>query len=400
MPERRSQSSTGLDNLVLLLLVLINAPFVFLGYGTNSDSYAALDTGHRLLGGGGYIPSRNPGYLLFETIATTLSMIGGPILTNTATLLMSVLAVWCFLQIARELGVPHRHWGAGVCILMPTFWISAHSTVDFMWALACLMAGWLLLLRERWLFAGLLLGFAVGLRLASAFPAVCLLAFYFIQRPKDRLRLAMAGAIAALLGGACYVPSFVHAGWNLSLLQAHTGDQELWTLKMRLGRYVYKNLYLWGLPASILLAASAPGICRKLWAQRHTDRGPILGLCVSVIVLLQALFLSYPIRVAYLLPMVPFVMILVAYAWQGKPKLLVALTALVASLNFVNFTVAKPNVRRQASSARIGFWVEEGQLVEDIRWQWRVRYARTLEDFDRISRSYDRELPAASSPES
>ena len=44
----------------LLAVAVANLPFVFLGYGADSDTFAALDAGRRVLGGGGYVPSRNP----------------------------------------------------------------------------------------------------------------------------------------------------------------------------------------------------------------------------------------------------------------------------------------------------------------------------------------------------
>ncbi len=380
--EQQARRLALLDSVILLIVAVANLPFVFLGYGADSDTYAVLDAGHRLLGGGGYVPSRNPGYFLFETVAAALSRTGGSVLTNTATLAMAVVSVWCLLRIMRTFGVPHRHWACAACAFVPTFWINAHSTTDFLWALACLLAGWLALLDRRWLTAGLLLGLAVGFRLASGLPAGCLLAFSLLREPRPRLRVVAAGIVAAAFGAAWYVPSLIHSGWTFSFLHAQLGDARLWTPEMRLGRFLFKNTYLWGLPASILLLLSIMRIGRTLSAQRRSDRGPLIGLCVGVIVLMESLFLEYPIRQAYLLPLIPFSMILLAFAWEQRAALLAGFAAFVISLNFVNFAVARPDVPRKASTATLGFWVEPGQLVENVRQQWRMRAVHTLKEWN------------------
>ena len=201
---------------------------------------------------------------------------------------MALVSVWCLLRITRKLAVPHRHWVCAACAFVPTFWINAHTTTDFVWAFGCILIGWLLLLNGRWLAAGLVLGLAVGFRLASVLPAGCLLLFHVLAAPRARLRVLVGGAVAAVFGAAWYLPSLIHSGWTFSFLHAQLGDPRLWTPEMQLGRFLFKNVYLWGLPASILLVVSALAIGRALWAQRRSSRGPVIGLCLAVMVLSSA----------------------------------------------------------------------------------------------------------------
>jgi protein-S-isoprenylcysteine O-methyltransferase Ste14 len=362
---------------VLLLLILVNLPLAFLGYGDHVDTYGALDAGRRLLTTGVYHPSRNPGYLLFETAAAGLSMVGGYPLSNLATLAMGALAVWCFLGVTRELGVPHRHGLAAILILTPTFWVSCHTTTDFVWALACLLGAFLLLLRGRAWTAGVVLALAIGLRLGSLFPALCLLAFAFWRRPGDRRRLALAGVLALGLGGLCYLPPWAEAGYHLSFLQAHVGDAELWTPKMRLGRFVFKNIYWPGLFATAMLALFSPGVARALWRQRRGERGPVIVLCLAVLLCLELLFLQYPIRQVYLLPIVPFALILLGYAWEQKPRRLLILGALILSFNFVSLALARPDAVDRARSATPGLWWEWGYLAQSLDATWHLRGCQT-----------------------
>src|SRR5688572_11872431 len=132
-------------------------------------------------------------------------------------------------------------------------WANATSTMDYVWALTLLLAGLLLTLRRHYLAAGVVLGLAVALRSTSFIAAGLILTFALAGRRGDRGRVAAAGLLAVVLSAAFYYPSFRHAGYTLAFLKPMIGGDELWTPALRLGRFVYKNLYLWGLPASMIL---------------------------------------------------------------------------------------------------------------------------------------------------
>ena len=370
-----------------LLVLAVYAPFLFLGFGTDLDTYQGLDAGRRLLAGEGYRPSRNPGYLLYEVTSAGLAGLGGPVLANLASALAALVALLAFRRVARDLGVPHVDVLAAALALHPAFWVAATSTIDYVWALAALLAGLAALLRDRHDFAGVAFGLAVGFRLGSAFPAATFLAFAWMTRRSRRVGAFAAGALAALVGGAFYLPSFAHAGYTLAFLQPHTGPAELWTVQGYLGRFAFKNLCLfWGVPASLLLLAlAAPTLSgwREAW---RGGRRPALALSLAVVLVVELLYLRFPLEPAYLLPALPFALMALAIAWEARRAWLVAFGALLVSTGAVLVLLAKPDVPDEARSAQVGLWLEPGIVVDDVRLRRRLAGAETTRDFIAVVR--------------
>jgi hypothetical protein len=146
--------------------VLTRLPFLDYGHGTDPDAWRVAMTAHHLLDTGDYFPSRLPGNPLHELV-TTLFIPGGWLATNLSTLLVSVLGVYIFARIVAYHGIPN---GAIVVIgfaFAPLLFINSIATMDYMWALTAILGAYYCQLIGQPLWAGLLLGAAVGFRLQS-----------------------------------------------------------------------------------------------------------------------------------------------------------------------------------------------------------------------------------------
>lgn len=364
MTERKTIDLAG-DGPLLSLCVALYAPFIFLGYGADLDAYRAIEAGRRLMEGQAYRPSRNPGFLLHEISSAVLSEIGGSVLTNGVTMIIAVLTLVGFLALTRRFSVPHGRLLLVFLALHPYFWIAATSSVDHVWAICGLLFGLLLLDRGRFAWAGVVWGFAVGFRLSSLFMVFGLL----LAAPtgRDRWRRIASGLIALCIGGACYIPSFIHAGHTLAFLHPHTGPQELWTLEGHLGRFAYKNVSLFlGLPAALFLLAVAPATVRALSKAYRGAERPILALSGVALLVTEALYLAYPLDPSYLLPALPFLLITLGVAWRDRRGWLIAAGSLILSTNLVLVLLARPDVPNRATTAKLGLWVERGTLVQDL----------------------------------
>lgn len=360
------------------------APWLFLGYGADSDIWSLLHAGRVLLTEGTYVGSRNPGYLIPEVGLGLLDLLGGSVLSNAGTLVMGLVAVGSFLTITDRLAIPHRFLLATGLVLHPVFWTNATSSMDHVWALGFLLSGWLALLDRRWLLAGLLLGCAVGSRLTLVIAVAAVLG-YAVLTDAARRDAVRAGLVAGVLGAACYLPPAAYAGWTMAFLQpGGLGGPELWTWPMRLGRWGYKSLYLWGLPTAALLAGFVAYGLRK----RPHPRTALLSLCAFVVVAYEALFLRFPLDVGYLLPIVPFVLIALGLVLARHRPWLTAFVVLLGLYNVVTINVARPDRPFEASGASFGLWVEPGPLIEHTRLRlltrdcedsacWQERMGRT-----------------------
>jgi hypothetical protein len=300
------------------------------------------------------------------------------VLSNAATLAAAVVAVWCFLQICRHLDVPRPHLLGALLVVHPVFWTSAACTMDYVWALALLLAGCLLLLRRSYLAAGILLGLAVGMRSTSCIAAGLLLIFALLGRPADRRRVVLAGVVAVALGAVFYLPSFRHAGYTFSFLTPLIGGHELWTPKLRLARFGYKNIYFWGPVAALLLPALLLLVRRGLSDPRWRS---VVACCLAVVGAYEALFLAYPIDLPYLLPMLPAVLLLLGIALAQQPMLLTLFGFVLASYAVLNVNIARPDHPDRATGGTLGLWLEPGFVLEDARERARLRHCRTTAEW-------------------
>ena len=349
---------------VFLLALLLYLPLTFLGYGSDVDTFRVLDAGRNFVATADYVPSRRPGYLVHELSTFALDRLGGSLAANLGTLFWAFVAAVCFRRILHRHHIPNENLLTLAFVIHPVFWYNATVTADYLWALGMLLAGFDLLERARFGWAGLALGLAVGCRISSALAAGFLLLYAWMEYP-GRRRQVMGGALfAAFLASLAYVLPWDFAEWRPSFWEASTGSPELWPLAMRAGRFLYKNLYFWGLPAAfmgvIVLARllRGPRSLRRLGSQR------LVWLCLLALLGLQALFFRYPIEVEYLLPTLPFWLILAGLALPERRQVIL-LAVLIFSYNFVNLNLAKPDAPGQASRATLGIWLEPGYLLQE-----------------------------------
>ncbi len=336
-------------------------PFILAGPGSDPDSIRELNSGATLLWQHRYVLSRPPGYFPYEALCGLLYALGGTIASNLATVAISLLLLDSFLHICEHFEVPHRYLLAATMAIQPVYWASSTSTIDFIWALGCFMVGMRLWLDHRYFGAAAMLGLAVGIRLSSVFLAGPFLVWEIVGRPR-KAKLWMTAALATAIGAMLYLPEFVASGHSLGFLTYYIGA---WTMTGHLGRFVYKNVYFWGLPAAVFFLAIAPLMIRKL-ARCDRRFARIIGLSISIIVLFEGLFLKIPVQRAYLLPILPFGLILLGIALRARLRMLCAITILIFSYNFVNLNLARPDVPNHATRAIFGPFIESGYLLDDL----------------------------------
>jgi hypothetical protein len=345
-------------------------PFIFAGPGSDPDSLRELHSGTTLLWQHRYVLSRPPGYFPYETLCGVLFALGGTIATNFATMAISLVALDSFLQICEHFEVPFRYLLTATMAIHPVYWATSTSTIDFIWALGCFLVGFRLLLNDRYFSAAVMLGIAVGIRLSSVLLAGPLLIWLFIERPRDA-RLWATGIIATTIGAALYLPEFIASENSFAFLTYYIGA---WSLTGHLGRFFYKNVYFWGLPATIFLLAAAPLMMRGL-VRCGPKFSRIIGLSASIVIIFEMLFLKIPVQRAYLLPMLPFALILLGIALRAHRRMLLAITILIFSFDFMNLNLARPDRPNDATRAIVGPFIEPGYLFEDLAA--RVALART-----------------------
>ena len=346
-------------------------PLCFLGYGSDNDTYTVLDSGvstwHL------HVPetSRNPGYWLFEAIVFGLRSGGGSLATNLATLAVAIVLLWRFLKIANQLGVRFPYLAAVSLAVTPVYVMAATSTADYLWSLLGLVLFAELLLEDQLILAILPAAFAFAIRGANGPLIAGAIAGAVLVSPRRANRLLGVGLAAAILGGLPYAESYRLANHSFAFMQALAGPDEMWSTKMRVGRFLYKSFYLFGPLGTVLLSGIVLRRGAASPSQADFNRRAV-AVFLGIIVANSLLFLRYPIEISYLLPAGFFLLLLVGIRMQRKAVAIATLVAIL-SLNFVTPQFAQPNIPGHATGASFHPSLEPGILIEDIRLRMKVR---------------------------
>ncbi len=352
---------------LVVLAAMLYIPLAFLGYGSDSDSFNVVRTGQYFVETLDYIPSRLPGYFVHEVFVYFLNLAGGSLLSNLGSVAMALLMLVSFNRVCRILLVPHPNLLTLVLMIHPFVWVNAASTIDYLWALGFAFLGFERLLKKKYIAASMLLALAIGCRLSTALVIGLFLLYVYLQYKDQRRNLLLSGLAVALISLLLFIPPLDFLEWDISRwLVLSMGDPMLWTPQLRIGRFLYKNLMFWGVPAALwLLFMFARGVIKPGTIQvRKWDL--LTWFCLAVILASEALFLRVPIEMEYLLPLLPFVLILLGRGFARQPKYLLILLALVFLANFLWINPARSTSPNQTSAVIYGIWLEKGYLLQDI----------------------------------
>lgn len=350
----------------LIFAVILYVPQIFFGYGTDDDTYLVLDAGRVTVNSGVYHPSRDPGYFIYELSTWALDQAGGSIATNMSTLLMTLLALLCFRSICDHLNVNNREYLLALFMIHPYVMTNACVTQDYMWAIGILLCGFLLLLKGKHISGAILLGLSIGIRLSSVFAVGGIIVWLFLSHKTNRKSCTIMFLIIVAVSLLSYLPSFANAGWTLGFLTPHMGTNEIWTPGLRLGKWLYKNILFWGIQALILLCPIVVLTLRGRKKNGKDNLRSLLLFSVAVVIMYEILFLQYPIEPAYLLPMLPFILLFLGTGAIKRSAYYIALIILLFSSNFIRIDLLRPDTPRHATSANVGVWIEYGPVIHDL----------------------------------
>jgi hypothetical protein len=310
-----------------------------------------------------YSLSRWPGYLIHELLNTPLYALGGSVLMNFGSLCMSLLNVLQFLKVCKLLSVPYRHLLALGMVVHPVYWVASTSAIDFVWASGFFFWGYSRLLQGGVVAAGVLFGLAIGARLGTVICVVAVVAArLWVRRAGSRQALVVL-CIAGTISVACYLPSFFAAGRSLGFLRYSIGD---WTVGEHVARLVYKTIYFWGILAFTILALIGWSAVRGAGEIFRQGRGELFVAAGLVFAGIEYLFFKVPVKPGYLLPTLPFILMLAGVVCSKRPHLLYAFVFAILSYDVWTLDLARPDVPSHARSARLGVWLEEGYLRRDV----------------------------------
>ena len=318
-------SESGLFFAVAGLVFLTRVPFVDAGYGAIRDAWRVASSARLIATTHEYSASRFPPHPVQE-IASASIWWSGPVGLNLATAVLSSLGIAFFAISARRLG--YRDWALATAALAftPQIYIASISTIDYLWALSFIFASLYFALRSRPLMAGVLLGLAIGSRITSA--AMLLPLALIVMRKGDRdsrfRRVVILGVTAFAVGAVLFIPALRRYGWDVFTF-ADIAERKPYEILRR------GTLEVWGAVGTLAISAAVTyEIVRRVQLWKSPRPSFFAYVWVLAVVLYTVLFLRLPHLAAYLIPAVPFVLLLL-HELLGRRAFALVCAALVVS---------------------------------------------------------------------
>ncbi|MBD2022475.1 hypothetical protein H6F43_20045 [Leptolyngbya sp. FACHB-36] len=383
---------------LLGIILLIYAGLALNGYGNHDDIYRMIGTWRSLLSEQRYVSSRFQGYLVPELVIGAASHVGSFYLSNLVSVGLAIGSLYIFYRLLTQITAPLTAVLATAVVGSNPFWIIPSVTsTDYVYPAFFFMLGVFLLLQQRFRWAGLLFALAVSSRLTYGPMGAIALTFYFPylrQHPSLRGRYFQGWLLFLLGSAALYSPVFFASGMTFSFL-GFASDTSGGTLGV-VARFIYKNLYLWGLPAFIVLLFCL--IRERDFFWRKIRANPFRTVTAPQLVFLavltgflysEFLFARLPHQYQYLIP----VLFCVAYFIALIPNqtrqiiylsliVLLHCTYAVVNLDIIDtYQTGEVNQTIHSDGAVVKVSLKEGVLVRDFRWR-SIYQRRLTEEFN------------------
>lgn len=314
-------------------VVLSRLPLLGLGFGRGPDSWRIANSALHLWNEQTYLSSRGLGYPTVE-FAMAPFIWGGWWMTNSLTLAVSLLGIWCFARIVRNLEVRHGGWVVLTYAFTPLVWIHTSNSIDFMWGLSLLLCTWWLVQEDRLHAGAVVLGLAAGARVSGVFlgPAF---AWMVWRRDHDWRATLWFSLISSAVTLLLYAPSFAARG--LDVFEAYgSAPVSAWTAIVVVVD-VYGKL---AIAVGVVAAALAlPSVVRRVRAMGSDEgwatRDALLFAAGTMVVMVLIFPANKP---EYTLPLLPAFLIVLAQNAPGRVAPLVMVLLLSKSVVGVNFS--------------------------------------------------------------
>jgi len=293
---------------VIILIALSRIPFLFYGYGSEEDAWALPLVAERIATTGNYEVSRLPGHP-FQEIAYSLIWNSGSVYYNLITLIISTSGIACFMLFLKKLNLQTWLWvGIGIAAT-PIFYINSTNDLDYTWALGFILISFYLAIKNKPLLAGLFIACAIGCRITSgAMLLPLMIILWHCTLPDSRFKNLNRLVISSIVFSALiFVPVFNIYGFSFFTYYEHFPIPGF-----------FKNFYkgtiaVWGIIglATLIMAFTWALFKRKIFQEVTFENKNLskefLLVCLVTIALYVISFLRMPLKAAFMIPIIPFV---------------------------------------------------------------------------------------------
>ncbi len=325
------------------LIVLTRLPFLFDGYGSEEDACELRIVAERMTQTGQYEVSRLPGHPFQEIIYTTCWR-GGAIAFNSLTLLISTLGIAAFAAMLKNFGFRRYFLIAATLAFTPIVYINSSNAMDYTWTMAFVLIAGYYISNKQLIAAGIMVGIAIGCRITAGAMLLPYTMLIWSMLPENErisslLRFYLSAILVAVV---CFIPVYLTYGIEFFTFYEHFPIPGF-------AKNFYKGtIGAFGLPGCIGILAAGVIIVRSgkilqsaLFETRNIS--PALIYCSTTAIILYIIaFARVPLKSAFIIPIVPWLLILLAMLLQEKAFRNVAILFMIGSFFFgVNLAEAK-----------------------------------------------------------
>ncbi len=297
---------------VALIVFLSRVLFIGNGFGLDPDSWRLANTARTIALTGEYSYSRAPGYPIPELVYS-LMWEAPPFYFNLVTAIFSVGVFLLAAVIFRKANVKLPLFSAFTMLFIPVIYVNSVSTMDYMWALTFVMGSLWLTLERRYLMAGALLGLAAGCRITSLGMVIPLGVLIYLQQTDSLRSLLKFFAATLAVGLVVFLPGF--STYRLGFLTFYEGEYPA-----ALALIKRASVDVWGIPGSIAILAAILLLMARLGKVKSLlmSKDALFLASVTAIALYVLLFLRLPYEAGYLIPVTPFLFIMLGTVLERK----------------------------------------------------------------------------------
>lgn len=358
------------SSIIQFLLLL---PFLNQGYiGSDWDSYALIGTVQNLNFDFLYLPSRPPGFPVYELFL-------GLLFFFTELFSFNFEAIFIFSQFIFVVGNNYLIYKLFdfskknniflyfVITFSPIYLISGYSVIDYHLGLFLgLIAIYFSLQSKNLILISVVLSLSIGVRLSNILFAIAVFTIFinFKQERTKQIKLVIYTFLTTL---TIYLLPYINL-WNNTLsnsLEKYTDMVCMFNLTntnhdlySRIGRFVLKQIDFFGIFGFIVLIYIVIKNFKKIDFQNNVHY-------LIILVFFQLSFLRLPTEEGHLLPAF-IALILLLNTLDLNSKLLLALLFSTIVSNFVYFSFYEVDVEDSATEAIFNIDIKSGLLIQDF----------------------------------
>lgn len=353
----RKKPAVSLPALFVLIL-LSRFPFLFSGFGLDPDAWRIVNSARNIWLNGDYIPSRFPGYPVLEFTYSLLTGLS-PLYFNLLTAIISTSGLIFFYMVLSKLNCKDGTLTVLGLAFLPVIYVNSISTMDYLWAFTFITLSVYLLLIKNYFASAVILGLAAGARVTYILFLVPIMLFFFHKRDENFIKSAGFVFVSLLTGLICFIPLFLKYKFSfLTFYDYHEYPSPVLIL--------FKLYLAFGIIGGLaLIFAVFTWIRRKYFKKSGSAsisflKGDLKLFFISIIIIYLVLFFRLPLESGYLVPLLPFALILAAAELKRKIFLILMLLFIFSPFLFshshgIYGLIFRENILRE-------------EMISDAKW--------------------------------